>query len=86
MVFGVCTSQELKRFEPGTLRFDSLREVIINTQGFDEGAAFKDNSGLYHFETWYDFSDFIPNFDLEAGVTIGSMIRNQEEIFCGYSG
>ncbi|MCZ6693175.1 MAG: TonB-dependent receptor plug domain-containing protein [Bacteroidetes bacterium] len=59
--------QNFARFEPGTTRFDSLRNIIINTVGFENGAVFEDNSQLYHLEGRYDFSHLISFVGLEAG-------------------
>ncbi|MFY0594445.1 TonB-dependent receptor [Roseivirga sp.] len=46
----------LNRFESGTPEFDSLRQVIINSQDPDFGAKIFDHSKLYHFESSADLS------------------------------
>ncbi len=56
------------RFEPGTPEFLQARNRIINTRGFQEGASFKDNTSLYHFQGSYDFTGLIPLMDLSMGV------------------
>lgn len=60
------------RFEPGTQRFDSLRNVIINSQNPESGAAIFDQSRLYHVESSvniHKWDDYFENF------TVGTNAR-----------
>ncbi|MEO1050315.1 MAG: TonB-dependent receptor [Bacteroidota bacterium] len=55
------------RFEPSSDAFNAQKERIINTQGFDTGAGFTDNSALYHVEGRYSFLDQIGFANVDIG-------------------
>ncbi len=57
-----------ERFEPGTPEFDQEVANIRNTIGFNNGAAFIDNSRLWHVDTQYKVpGEFFVNSKLEFG-------------------
>ena len=56
------------RLEPGTDVFNAAYQRIVNTRGFEEGAAFKDNTSLYHVDGSYDFSGMWRFADLSVGA------------------
>ncbi len=63
--------QFLDRFEPGTERFDSLRNVIVSSQEPGLGAAIRDKSSLYHLDAGYNLKDLTPSFDkLNIGYSL----------------
>lgn len=55
------------RLIPGDPLFNSERENIINTQGFDKGAGFTDHSKLYHIDGELNISDFTNGLITEIG-------------------
>lgn len=64
-------SDYLSRFEPGTERFDSLRNEIINSTDPRRGAKIFDQSKLYHVETNIKLNaweDFFQTFDVGASA------------------
>lgn len=63
----------LDRFEPDTPQFDSLRNVVVNSQNPDFGAAIFDKSKLYHLETHgkLDFWEgYFENFEIGANARL----------------
>lgn len=55
------------RYVPGTERFDKkVNEIKYNTD-FQNGAAIRDNSGLYHLQSSYKVDDWLTDTDLEFG-------------------
>ncbi|MCK4343847.1 MAG: TonB-dependent receptor [Bacteroidales bacterium] len=55
------------RAEPGTPEFEYEKYRIKNLADFREGAKIINNSGLYHIEGKYDFSDAIKFLDFQIG-------------------
>ncbi|MFY0592275.1 TonB-dependent receptor [Roseivirga sp.] len=61
----------INRFEPGTAAFDSVRQVIIESQNPEFGAAIFDRSKLYHVETGITvnkWDDFFESFEVGANA------------------
>lgn len=62
--------KKLERYEPGTVAFDSLFNLITSRTSFNEGGTrFWDRSALYHVHGEYKFT---PEF---ADITVGSNVR-----------
>jgi iron complex outermembrane receptor protein len=69
------------RFEPGTHRFDSMKNVIININNWDHasataygtssgGAWLRQRSRMYHTDIQYDFTNQIKFLDLLVGADL----------------
>ncbi|MFY0592273.1 TonB-dependent receptor [Roseivirga sp.] len=66
-------NQFLNRFEPGTEQFDSLRNVIVQSQNPAFGAAIFDRSKLYHVETGMDLKlgkGFLDNLQIGSNIRL----------------
>lgn len=55
------------RLEVGTEEFDDKSELIKKTVGFDQGAAFIDNSRFWHIDSRYELPIEIENSTAEVG-------------------
>jgi outer membrane receptor protein involved in Fe transport len=63
----IYTETAEQRYEVGTARYDSVRTMLANTVGFDDGAAIRDNSGLYNIEFGVESISLNDKFELDAG-------------------
>lgn len=61
------------RLQPGSATFNTAKDAITNRYiGFGtgrNGAKFNDKTNLYHYEGFYNFSDHIKIFELQAGAS-----------------
>ncbi|HSG67073.1 MAG TPA: TonB-dependent receptor, partial [Bacteroidales bacterium] len=62
----------------GSEEFKSLFEKVINTPIRDGGAKVLDKSKMFHTEGMYNFSRFIPWFELQAGASYRYYSINSE--------
>ncbi|OEK04905.1 TonB-dependent receptor [Roseivirga misakiensis] len=70
---GFPQGEFLNRFEPGTERFDSIRNVIIQSQNPEFGSAIFDRSKLYHAETGININkwdDYFESFEVGANARL----------------
>jgi outer membrane receptor protein involved in Fe transport len=69
------------RYEPGTYRFDSMKNVIVNINNWDHasatangtssgGAWLRQGSRMYHTDVQYDFTNKITFLDLLIGADL----------------
>jgi outer membrane receptor protein involved in Fe transport len=58
------------RFQPGTDEFNNEVSRITSSTDAESGAAFKDNSNMYYFESEYDFGEVLSLDNLKAGANI----------------
>jgi outer membrane receptor protein involved in Fe transport len=70
------------RLQPGTSAFNTAKDAIANRYiGFGanrNGAKFNDKTNLYHYEGFYDFSDHVKVFDLQAGASFRRYSLNSD--------
>jgi outer membrane receptor protein involved in Fe transport len=62
----------------GSAAFEEYFEKVINTPIHEGGAKVLDKSSMSHTEGMYDFSRYIPWFDLQAGANYRHYIINSE--------
>ncbi|SFE93323.1 Outer membrane receptor proteins, mostly Fe transport [Chitinophaga sp. CF118] len=70
------------RLQPGSTAFNTAKDAITNRYiGFGagrNGAKFNDKTNLYHYEGFYDFSDHIKVFELQAGASFRRYSLNSD--------
>lgn len=70
------------RLVPGTPQFEQAKNIITSRYiGFGtnrNGAKFNDKTNLYHYEAFYDFSDHVKVFELQAGASYRRYALNSD--------
>jgi outer membrane receptor protein involved in Fe transport len=70
------------RLQPGSAAFNTTKDAITDRYiGFGagrNGAKFNDKTNLYHYEGFYDFTDHVKVFELQAGASFRRYSLNSD--------
>ncbi|NPA46242.1 MAG: TonB-dependent receptor plug domain-containing protein [Chlorobi bacterium] len=75
------------RLKPGTPEFQKVFDQVVSDPDFRKGAKFVDHTSLFHVEGNYEFTNIIPNGNIQVGGSYRQYsLRSDGTIFTDYDG